>query len=1076
MRKFVSLFLLGLLTTNLNLFSQQNNFINYTVKEGLPQSSVLVIIQDSRSYLWIGTDGGGLCRFNGTDFQTFTQKKGLSGNIIRSIMEDSKGNLWIGTDNGISLYDGLKFVTINNEDGLSGKYVLKIIEDHQKNIWAATDDGGVNRIEIVQKDSFIISHITKEDGLITNFVFDIHEDQYERIWLATVGGVEIIQFSEDKFNIEHLSNSFTLPDKVITSIEEDDGGSLWFGTVNSGVFRVSDFSDQSSGIITVYDTLSGMNNNMVWDISKDESDKIWVATNDGGVNIFSSDKIKYLTSKHGMPSNQIYSIYQDNEKNIWMGGANGLCKFLGEHFSHYGKLDKLKEQNIYNIKQDNQGNLWLATYGGGLIKMCIKHEFPDFEFFTKANGLADNNITSISINENNVIWFSYAQKGIGRIENTGIKNYTTADGLINDRVNCLFTDSHENLWCGTSGGISVLSKDGFFNFNLDKTDGLCDDEITTIIQDRTGDIWIGTYNGLMKYDWKSLHSYDEAEGLFDKRIHSLVEDNTGNIWIGTFGGGLYKFDIDVNDSIPVKQVANSDFISSNNIYSLIFQNDSTLIVGTEKGFDKILLDADKKIFSIKNYNEQDGFFSIENNLNAIFKDLQDNIWFGTVSSLTRYNPHLEHFNLKPPDIYLTGIKLNYEEVNWESLGYEVQPWFNIPVDLKLAWSENNLTFQYSGINLTNPEKLKYRYMLEGLTSSMSPPTSANEVVYSGLYPGQYTFKLIAENENGIWNKKPYSFNFTIEPPFWRTWWFYVIVVLSVCLIIFIYIKYREKQLILKNRELEIKVIDRTAKISRQKAIIEAKNQDITASIVYAKRIQDALLPSEKVLKENVNDCFILLKPRDIVSGDFYWVAKLNTKLIIVAADCTGHGVPGAFMSMLGISFLNEIVAKEKSYEPGKILDLLREYIISALKQQGTDSSSKDGMDIAICTIDTETNILQFAGANNPLYIVRDGELEVIKHDRMPVAIYSIMNNFVTHTFEIKQGDTFYIFSDGYIDQFGGPLGKKFKSKAFMDLFISIQEKDMDEQKTILENTFEKWSGNYPQVDDIVVIGIRYLSY
>ncbi|MEE4197168.1 MAG: SpoIIE family protein phosphatase [Bacteroidales bacterium] len=280
----------------------------------------------------------------------------------------------------------------------------------------------------------------------------------------------------------------------------------------------------------------------------------------------------------------------------------------------------------------------------------------------------------------------------------------------------------------------------------------------------------------------------------------------------------------------------------------------------------------------------------------------------------------------------------------------------------------------------------------------------------------------------------------------------------------------------KNSDLEQKneeITTQSERIIVQKDLIEKKNEEITASIHYARRIQNAVLPSVKMLHEYLSDYFILFKPKDIVSGDFYWAAAKNNKLIITAADCTGHGVPGAFMSLLGMSFLNEIVLKHDTFEADKILNDLRKEVIQSLKQSGREDEAKDGMDMALCVIDKERRKLQFAGANNPMYLIRKGELEKIKADRMPIGIHFRSDHpFTKQEFEIKGGETVYIFSDGFADQFGGDEGRKLKYKPFQELLSSIHSKSMKEQKEYLDYFFENWRGHLEQIDDVLVIGIK----
>lgn len=261
-------------------------------------------------------------------------------------------------------------------------------------------------------------------------------------------------------------------------------------------------------------------------------------------------------------------------------------------------------------------------------------------------------------------------------------------------------------------------------------------------------------------------------------------------------------------------------------------------------------------------------------------------------------------------------------------------------------------------------------------------------------------------------------------------------------------------------------------INEQKMKIEEAHKNIKASINYASRIQNAILPDLQIFEKLTTNYFILFKPRDIVSGDFYWAKQIGDYFIYVTADCTGHGIPGAFVSMLGISLLNEILNKQV-IQAEEILNILRREMKNSLKQKGiSQDETKDGMDLALCIINTKTNELQFAGANNPLYLIRNNELIEFKADRQPIGIYRNEKPFTNHLFQLKKNDKLYTFSDGYIDQFGGKKGKKFMKKRFKKLLLSIKNKTMSEQKQILDTIFKNWKSNIEQIDDVLVVGVK----
>ncbi len=309
----------------------------------------------------------------------------------------------------------------------------------------------------------------------------------------------------------------------------------------------------------------------------------------------------------------------------------------------------------------------------------------------------------------------------------------------------------------------------------------------------------------------------------------------------------------------------------------------------------------------------------------------------------------------------------------------------------------------------------------------------------------------------------------------------IIIFFVVVVVIFVYRQYLIKkraneELTLKNAQImqqKEEIEAQRDEIERQRDIVVKQKQEITDSIQYASRIQRALLPPPETLDKALPDYFVLNKPRDIVSGDFYWMTEKDGKILIAAADCTGHGVPGAFMSMLGVSFLTEISAHQDAENADKILNMLRDYVMSSLRQTGKDQEAKDGMDIAMCIIDFKAMKMQYAGAYNPLYLIREKELNQVKADKMPIGIHFKGNvPFTNNEIDIKKGDIFYIFSDGYVDQFGGNKGRKFMAKRFKEILLENHEKPMNQQKDILNNTIEKWKGDHEQVDDMLVIGFK----
>jgi serine phosphatase RsbU (regulator of sigma subunit) len=643
-----------------------------------------------------------------------------------------------------------------------------------------------------------------------------------------------------------------------------------------------------------------------------------------------------------------------------------------------------------------------------------------------------------------------------------------------------------DIWVGTAGGYARIFGDSLFF--MTNEEGLINDEIQSIISDKSGNIWLGTMGGLVRLAGKTYRDFNAEDGLTTLKINSIVANSEGDILIGTFGGGIFRYD-HKKDSVPVSIYATKGILSSNTINSLEFISDTLLIAGNDKGFDLLVVDKDLNIKKVIHNTLSDGFTGGENNPNSVGKDNDGLIWFGTKEGLIRYNPSFDLKNAEIPVTYITGIKLFYEEVDWAAKKFRKDRFSGLPVNLVLPHNENHLTFNFTGLSFQSPGELEFSFFLENQSKEWSPYSPDRDMVFSGLTPGSYIFKVRARNKFGLVGNTA-EFKFVIKPPFWQTLWFIIpaLSVLIVCIILII--RMRERNL--RNEKIKLEkiveertreVVEQKDEIAKQRDVVTHQKKEITDSIHYAQRIQRAVLPVENILKNNFSDYFVLFRPKDIVSGDFYWMTEKSGHIIFTAADCTGHGVPGAFMSMLGVSFLNKIVNEEGITEPAQILNSLRKDIIASLNQEGTSETIRDGMDIALCSINMQKMTMQFAGANNPLFLLRKENGEFIinetRGDKMPVSLYIRMEDFTNHEINLMKGDTIYLFSDGFEDQFGGPEGRKFMKSRFKQMLIDNQALTLSSQREVYSAALDQWlnqaSENWKpsgQIDDVILIGIR----
>lgn len=1066
---------LSITLCSLSSLGQQFNFTSYGLEQGLPQSTVFEIFEDQRGYLWIGTESG-VARFNGTEFTVFDRSSGLPGNIVRSITQGPNGNIWVGTDGGIGVYNGASWSTITSANGLSGSAVLKLRLDHKDRIWAATNDAGVNVITITT-DSLSILNIDKDSGLAGNFVLDILHDKKGKTWLALIGGINMIILNDNLPTIHSLEDSLFLPSNLISTIDIDREGNLWCGSLDAGVFQIK--MTQTPYEIAHYGSAKGIYDNRIWRVLCDDSGKVWIGSNEKGLYYIENGVTQSISTTNGLPGNLVLSLYPDSNGNLWVGTMNGLSLFQGFHLMHYTESEGIPGKQVLAVKSAPDNSLWIGTDGKGLAKLNLNNNRISAKVFGPESGFTGKPVISMDFDSDGTLLAGTRGDGLGVYQNGSFQYIKASNGLANNNVNCVAWNEYGSIYVGTNLGYNEIKDDRIYYITTE--DGLVHPEVSTIISDPRNVVWMGTMGGLVRFEPSTgnYRDFSPRNGLLDVHVNALAVDKHNQIYVGT-SNGIFIYNERTDTITPFL----GGTLNARSINALLFYNDSTLLAATTAGFNRIVYNRNlTKVLHVKQYDKTNGFRFSETNFNAITKDRNSNVWFGTVDGLTRYQPLLEDSILRTPKIHIKGVRLSFEPVDWKGLGYDVKPWFNIPQNLNLKYYQNHITFDFDGIYLSNPERVQYRYRLEPFDKNWSPPTKGSSTTYPGLYNGKYTFVVSASADGVNWSE-PLAYQFIISPPFWKTLWFLIVCILTSIALIAAYIRYRERKLKKEKEHLEQVVKERTAEVVAQKdqiekqhAIVTAQKHEITSSISYASRIQQAILPNADYLRQNTADSFILYKPRDIVSGDYYWFGKNGNKLIVAAADCTGHGVPGAFMSMLGISFMNKIINEQKTLEPNEILEKMRSNVIESLHQGNYAGTTKDGMDMALCVINLETLEMTFAGAYNPAVLISNNEAIEIKADRMPVGLHIKMDQYTSESVQLKKGDCIYLFSDGYQDQMGGPDGRKFMRKNLRALLLEIHTKPFAEQQEILEKTIEEWRVNptrpdnsIDQIDDIVIVG------
>ncbi|MDC3220249.1 SpoIIE family protein phosphatase [Flavobacteriales bacterium] len=1057
--KFLLYIILSLVTICLS--AQKFNFSPFNAENGLSGSNVTCIMEDQFGRLWFGTESGGVTISDGVNKTYLNIENHLPTNGINDLFEDSKGNIWIATNEGAVKYDGLTYDLWNFEDGLSANIIKTIFEDSNGNIWFGTERGRVCMFDGSKMNNFNSGKFL--DSKSVNFI----SEKAGGIMLGTNDGL----FLYDGNVFREIEKYPGFGFGAVTCLFQD-GKRTWIGTL-TGLNYIED------GRVTDFSMLHPFPSNIIQSIGKDIKGRIWVGTQGSGIiRIDDNDEIYNITDDNGLPSNFILELTVDDEQNIWIGTlSGGAARYGGDAFTYYTDESCLKNNFVYTLLEDS-GAVWIGTGDGITIS-----ENGGFSYLNREHGLADNQIYSLLKDKSGLIWVG-TYRGVSIIENREVlQNVGAAEG-IKSPVISLFEDDSSNIWMGTYGQ-GVFKFDGEQLINYGFQSGLTNDIIFDIDQSKNGDILLATYGGgLNIISNDDITAISTGDGLPSNNIKSIAKDAFGEIWLGT-EKGLVHYQKDL------KVYGLDDGLSTSSIEMILFQNDK-MWLGSDHGLDRITLNppqiqrASGELYSsIKRFNGDNGLTGIQIYRGAGLHASDNSVWFGTVKGAVQCNQmSIDEEKISPPKLYFTNIQVRYQSIDWKSRNVKTTPFWNFPESFELSYSENQLTFEFIGIEMDAPMEVVYSWMLEGYDNTYTPLTKDRKVTYQQLPAGQYTFKLLACSNDDNCSIEPLEFKFFIRSPIWKTWWFITIAILSVIFASYFFVKIREDRLKRENEKLEDIIKDRTKEvveknrmmkvvndeIVQKNEIIEQKNEEFNSSVRYAETIQTAFLPDKKELFETFEDSFIFYQPRDVVSGDFYWFKRLEKTFLVAAVDCTGHGVPGALMSMIGMTMLNGIDTNEVQ-NTGEALNQIDAQVNLAF--ENSEVQSQDGMDLALLMINMEEKVIQFSGAQRPLFLIRNGELKEFKSTKTSIGgNYEGIKSFDYSNILFKEGDCVYIFSDGYQDQFGGEKDKKFKVRNMKDLLISISGLPMKDQEKIIKDAFLDWKGETEQTDDVLVIGIR----
>ncbi len=1067
----------------------------FTITEGLSQTNVTCLLIDRRGFLWVGTHDG-LNRYDGYQFTTFKHDPGTEGSIsnnnISSLCLDKDGNLWVGTENGLNKFDRKngKFIVYNlGQPGMPQPFgsVQSIIPDkHDSAIWVLTSVT-LCKVDI---NSQSIENYTLPGQSIRNDsnYYPVIFQKYDSL-LFINGGTSHLVFNTKnrdfiKLPVSGVKMLTRLDDPEASSLLRDNSGNFWLGGVN----WLKSYNSSDSAWHT-YKFPAGVSQNTITvsAILPFKMNNLLLGT-DKGLYLFDSMKQEIVpgdflnTFSDGVQNSPVSSMVIDSSGILWVGTYHGLIKvnFTGEIFKNYyrseNSIPDLSSDNIFSIYEDDRGRIWTGCWNKGLniidrstgkvIKYSANNPVP-------GRRISDNIVSSIFRTGKGEILIGtrngvdYYNTSTGRFNKLSVRYPSLPDSIWqNNRVFRIAEDSIENLWFATRKGLIRFNQNtGYYEFLKElsnENDTLALDMIYTLVVDRKKNLWLGTNTGLIFYDpvTKEFKHYNSLSSNAPGFVFSMYIDANNDLWLGT-NIGLAKLDTLNNTFFYFNEKTG---FSNNFIYAINADDQHNLWLSTNKGIIKFNTITN----SVRNYGTEDGLLNYEYNLGVTFKSKTGEVFFGGIQGFSSFYPDSITLNKHVPPIVITKLELiKKNEIKNIYVGAEDT--------IIIPYMDNYFNIHFAALDYTLPQKNQFRYSITRLNQNPEWHYLGyeNNVIFSNLSPGTYQFKVVGSNSDLVWNTKGESIMFIIETPFWKSNSAKIIYVIIIILLIIYIFQARTRTLRRINKQ--YKEREHVAqKIEKQKEELSTKNKNITDSINYAQRIQLALMPSLKLFKSIFPDSFILYMPKDIVSGDFYWINEVDDTVFFAVVDCTGHGVPGAFMSIIGFELFRRITTIEKVKKPSQILDNLNDDFARIFKDV-EDIMVRDGMDLAFCTIDKKRKILEFAGAFNSIYIIRDNRIIEVKGNRFSIGLSDMDDanqKFVNHEITLEDDDVIYLFTDGYADQFGGPEDKKFKYRRFRHLLLTLHQLPMERQHDFLKQSIMEWKGNLDQVDDILIMGIH----